>query len=118
MTIFMTVTEARLMAGGPETVISNSTLILTGKVIESNETEEERAFTVLVNRVLKGEYSEAEIVFTSKKNPVYGWMGNIRTIPEVNTELLLFLRNDNSDNPFRRQQSRHQRRALEHRGLY
>ncbi len=67
MTIFVPVAQARLVAGSPENVISNSTLILTGKVISSNEVEEERTFTVLVDRVLKGEYSEPEIVFTGKK---------------------------------------------------
>lgn len=100
MTIFMPVAQARLIAGGPETVITNSTLILTGKVIKSNEAEEERTFTVLVDRVLKGDYIEPEIKFTAKKNPVYGWMGNIRTLPEINTELLLFLRYDDNENPY------------------
>lgn len=99
MTIFVPVAQARLVAGSPENVISNSTLILTGKVISSNEAEEERTFTVLVDRVLKGEYSEPEIVFTGKKNRVYGWMGSVHALPETNTELLLFLRNDDNDNP-------------------
>ena len=100
MTIFVSVAQARLVAGSPENVISNSTLILTGKVISSNEVEEERTFTVLVDRVLKGEYSEPEIVFTGKKNRVYGWMGSVHALPETNTELLLFLRNDDNDNPY------------------
>jgi hypothetical protein len=98
--IFVPVTQAHLMASGPETVITNSTLILTGKVIESKETEEERTFVLLVDHVFKGDYSEAEIVFTAKKNPVYGWKGNIRNLPEINTELLLFLRYDDNDNPY------------------
>jgi len=98
--IFAPVAQARLMVGSPEKVISNSTLILTGEVNRSNESEEERTFTVLVDRVLKGDYSEPEIVFTAKKNPIYGWMGNIHTLPETNTELLLFLRNDDNDNPY------------------
>jgi len=99
MNIFMPAALARLMAGGPETVISNSTLILTGKVVKSNEAEEERTFTVQVGRVLKGNYTEPEIEFAAKKNPVYGWV-NIRTLPENNTELLLFLRYDGNDNPY------------------
>jgi len=99
MTIFVPVAQAHLVAGSPENVISGSTLILTGKVISSNEVEEERTFAVLVDRVLKGELSESEIVFTGKKNPVYGWMGSVHTLPETNTELLLFLRNDDNDNP-------------------
>lgn len=100
ITIFVPVAQARLMVGSPEEVISNSTLILTGKVIRSSESEEERTFTVLVDRVLKGDYSEPEIVFTAKKNPIYGWMGSIHTLPETNTELLLFLRNDDNNNPY------------------
>jgi len=100
VTIFAPVAQARLMVGSPEKVISNSTLILTGKVIKSNESEEERTFTVSGDRVLKGDYSEPEIVFTAKKNPIYGWTGNIHTLPETNTELLLFLRNDDNDNPY------------------
>ena len=100
MTIFVPVAHARLVVGSPENVISNSTLILTGEVISSNEVEEERTFTVSVDRVLKGEYSESEIVFTGKKNQIYGWMGTVHTLPETNTELLLFLRNDDNDNPY------------------
>ncbi|MBC7075585.1 MAG: hypothetical protein H5T98_05865 [Syntrophomonadaceae bacterium] len=100
ITSFASFVQARLLVGSPENVISNSTLILTGKVISSNEVEEERTFTVLVDRVLKGEYSEPEIVFTGKKNPVYSWMGSVHTLPETNTELLLFLRNDDSGNPY------------------
>lgn len=100
MIIYIPAAWARLMAAGPETVISNSTLIMTGKVTKSIESEDERSFTFLVDRVLKGEYSEAKIEFTAKKSPVYGWLGNIRTVPEINTELLLFLRDDDNVNPY------------------
>lgn len=99
LTIFVPAAGARLTAGGPEAVITNSMLILTGKVIESNGAEEERTFTVAVDSVLKGEYAEPEIEFTAKKNPVYGWI-NIRTLPEKNTELLLFLRCDENGKPY------------------
>jgi len=97
LTLFVPAAGARLAAGGPEAVITNSTLILTGKVIKSYGAEEERTFTVAVGRVLKGEYAEPEIKFTAKKNHVYGWV-NIRTLPEKNTELLLFLRCDEKGN--------------------
>jgi len=100
MTILVPVAQACLVAGSPENVISNSTLILTGKVITSNEVGEKRTFTVSVDRVLKGEYSKPEIVFTGRKNPIYGWMGGVHTLPEKKTELLLFLRNDDNDNPY------------------
>lgn len=99
MTLFVPAAGARLTAGGPEAVITKSTLILTGRVIKSNKAEEERTFTVAVDRVLKGEYTEPEIKFSAKKNPVYGWI-NIRTLPEKNTELLLFLRCDENSNPY------------------
>jgi len=100
MTIFAPIAQAKLLVGSPENVISSSTLILTGRVISSNEVEEERTFTVSVGRVLKGAYSEPEIEFTGKKNPIYGWTGNIHTLPGTNTDLLLFLRNDDSGNPY------------------
>jgi|GEM_PF-968918 len=99
MTIFVPLAQARLVVSNPENVISNSTLILTGKVISSNEVDEERTFTVLVDRVLKGKYPEPEIAFNRKKNHVYGWMGSVHTLPETNTELLLFLRTDDNNNP-------------------
>ena len=51
---------ARLVVNSPENVIFNSTLILTGEVISSNEVEEERTITVMVGRVLKGEYFGSE----------------------------------------------------------
>jgi hypothetical protein len=100
MTILVPIAQARLVVGSPENVISSSTLILTGEVISSSEAVEQRTFTVSVDRVLKGEYFDPEIVFTGKKNPVYGWMGSVHTLPKTNTELLLFLRNDDNDNPY------------------
>jgi hypothetical protein len=54
MIIYIPAAWARLMAAGPETVISNSTLIMTGKVTKCIESEDERSFTFLVDRVLKG----------------------------------------------------------------
>ncbi|NMB42165.1 MAG: sodium ion-translocating decarboxylase subunit beta [Firmicutes bacterium] len=85
--------QARLVAGGPETIIANSALILTGKVTKSMEKEEERTFTVKIDHVLKGDYQKEEITLTEKKNPVYGWV-HIRHLPEINTGLLLFLCDD------------------------
>lgn len=99
ITTFALPVEARLMAGGPDTVIENSTLILTGKVIENMEAEAERTFTVRVDRVLKGNYQKKDLVFTEKKNLVYGWV-HIRHIPGVNTELLLFLRDEENNDPY------------------
>lgn len=91
--------EARLMAGGPDTVIENSTLILAGTVTGNMETEEERTFAFKVDHVLKGDYQKKEITLTEKKNPVYSWV-HIRCVPEVNTKLLLFLRDKDNSYPY------------------
>lgn len=96
---FVPQAEARLMAGGPDTVIENSTLILTGTVTGNMETEEERTFALRVNHVLKGDYQKEEITLTEKKNPVYGWV-HAYCVPEVNTELLLFLREVDNSYPY------------------
>ena len=91
--------QALLVAGGPDTIIENSTLILTGKVTKSMEKEEERTFTVKIDHVLKGDYQKEGITLTEKKNPVYGWV-HIRRLPEINTELLLFLRDEDNGGPY------------------
>lgn len=98
ITSFAAFAQARLLAGSPERVISESTLILTGKVVESIDNAEERSFTVSVNQVLKGDYTGNRISFFAQKTPG-GWMGFTK-LPETNTELLLFLRNDDSGNPY------------------
>jgi hypothetical protein len=99
MVFFVPLAEARLIAGGPETVVTGSTLILTGKVTANQEAEEERTFTVKVDRLLKGSYQGEEIVLTERKNPVYGWV-HIRHVPEVDKELLLFLRHEDDSTPY------------------
>jgi len=99
ITSFAHPAEARLMAGGPETIIANAALILTGKVTENMETEEERTFAVKVDHIFKGDCQKEEIVLSEKKNPVYGWV-HIRHVPEINRELLLFLRNEDDSDPY------------------
>ncbi|HHU76219.1 MAG TPA: hypothetical protein GXZ24_04925 [Firmicutes bacterium] len=99
ITFFAPLAEARLMAGGPETVIANSTLILTGKVTENMEAEEERTFAVKIDRIFKGNYQKEEIVLTEKKNHIYGWV-HIRCVPDIGTKLLLFLRSEDNVDPF------------------
>lgn len=98
ITSFASFAQARLLVGSPERVVSESTLILSGKVVESIDNAEERSFTVSVNQVLKGDYTEDRISFFAQKTPG-GWMGFTK-LPEINTELLLFLRNDDSGNPY------------------
>jgi len=98
ITFLVSFAQARLLVGSPERVVSESTLILTGKVVESIDNAEERSFTVSVNQVLKGDYTGNRISFFAQKTPG-GWMGFTK-LPETNTELLLFLRNDDSGNPY------------------
>ncbi len=99
ITFFVPSVEALLMAGGPATVIANSTLILTGKVTENMEAEEERTFAIRVDRVLKGNYQKEEMVLTERENPIYGWV-HIRGVPEIDTKLLLFLRSEDNVDPY------------------
>lgn len=87
------------MAGGPSTIIANSTLILAGKVTKSMEKEVERTFTVQIEHLLRGDYQKEELVLTEKKNPVYGWV-HIRHLPEINTGLLLFLCAEDNGCPY------------------
>ncbi|MEW6425331.1 MAG: hypothetical protein AB1523_11430 [Bacillota bacterium] len=88
--------SARLLVGSPEQVIANSTLILTGKVTESKDLEDERSFTVFVDRILKGTYPGEQISFSAQRTP-RGLMG-FPASPEAGSEVLLFLRKDDGTN--------------------
>jgi len=80
---------ADLLVFTPQDMISNSTSIITGTVVEKEEDQDRRKVIIRTKHIIKGESPGKQFVLERSISPVYDWHGF--EFPEAGKDVLLFL---------------------------